>query len=271
VTTDDTTFAAATISWTAADPDGDIAKASYRVWLDGNEANPVETTATTLTIPTDAFLQGGQLLSGKRKVFVQAIDEGGFAAQPESLQWFVRAPAAVTVNNRARLLIIDDVPADTRENFRQDTLYVNTAVRNLPAGTFSILRLNFSQPFHSTADLEQTFKLFDVVLWYRGTETTVPAAAHGLPGGRRPLSRAGREVLHRNTKPGRGAQFARHLPGVVGEPIHGKRLAAHAQHSGDRGRPVGVVGYQRIRLAEQPDRHPQPEVRRRHDADADLR
>jgi len=172
-TTDDTTYAAATISWTAADPDGDIAKASYRVWLDGNEANPVTTTATTVTIPTDAFLQGGQLLSGKRKVFVQAIDEGGFAAQPESLQWFVRAPAAVTVNNRARLLIVDDVPLNTKENFRQDTLYVNTAVRNLPAGTFSILRLNFSQPFHSTADLEQTLKLFDAVIWYRGTETSL--------------------------------------------------------------------------------------------------
>jgi len=172
-TTDDTTYASATISWTAADPDGDIAKASYRVWLDGNAANPLTTAATTVTIPPDAFLQGGQLLSGTRKVFVQAIDEAGYAAQPDSLTWFVRAPAAVTTNNRARLLIIDDVPANTRENFRQDTLYVNTAVRNLPAGTFSILRLNFTQPFRSTADLENTFKLFDAVLWYRGTETTL--------------------------------------------------------------------------------------------------
>jgi hypothetical protein len=163
----DSTFASATVTWFASDPDGDIANAHYRVWLDGNEANPNLTTATTYTIPTQQFRQGGALLSGVRRVYVQAIDEAGYTTPPESLTWYVRAPVTGT---RARLLIIDDVPGNTGPAGRNDSLYVNTATRNLPADSWSELRLEFTQPFHSALDLEQTFKLFETVIWYRGTE-----------------------------------------------------------------------------------------------------
>jgi hypothetical protein len=165
----DTTFASVTVSWVATDPDGDIGNATYRVWLDGHDTDPDITTATTYTVPTDRFLQGGALLSGPRTLSVQAIDEAGYATVPQSLQWYVRAPVT---GSRARLLIIDDSPGTSPPQVRQDSLFVNTADRNLPVGTFSILKLESSQPFRSAMDLEQTLKLFEAVIWYRGAEST---------------------------------------------------------------------------------------------------
>jgi hypothetical protein len=166
----DTTFASVTISWAGVDPDGDIGHATYRVWLDGREANADVASGTTFTVPSAQFLVNGAYTTGRRTVYVQAIDEAGYATAPESLSWIVRAPVT---GSRARLLIVDDEPGNSGPQFRQDTLYVNTAVRNLPAGTFSVLRLEFTQPFRSSKDLEQTFALFDAVLWYRGSVSTV--------------------------------------------------------------------------------------------------
>ena len=162
----DSTFIAVTASWVAKDRDGDIRKARYQVWLDGNEANPIETNATTLSVPTDQFRNGGPI-PGYRTLFVRVIDEGGFAV-PDSLRWYVRAPAP---GSHQRLLIVDDIPGSTGTALSNDTMYVNTAARNLDCGTWSILRLESTQPFRSASDIEQTFKLFDVVLWYRGSES----------------------------------------------------------------------------------------------------
>lgn len=162
----DSTFLSVTASWNAIDPDGDIRKAKYRVWLDGNEANPNVTTATTYTVPTEQFRRG-PAAARYRKLFVQVVDEAGFAAPPVSLQWYVWPPVPDTLA-RARLLIIDDEPGNTGNQARQDSLFVNTAKRNLPVGTWRVLRLEFTQPFRSAGDIEQTFKLFDAVIWYRG-------------------------------------------------------------------------------------------------------
>lgn len=164
----DTTFASLTLSWQPVDPDGDVALMQYRVWLDGNEASARVIGATTFTIPTDDFRQGGQLLSGHRTAYVQPIDGGGMAGVPDSTRWFVRAPVA---GARARLLLIDDVPSTNAAGFSTDTLYANAAARNLPADEWSLLRLEFTQPFDSDADVAQTFALFEAVIWYRGTET----------------------------------------------------------------------------------------------------
>jgi hypothetical protein len=165
----DTTFASLTLRWQAADPDGDVGRMQYRVWLDGNQTQARVTTATTFTIPTDDFRQGGQLLSGFRTAYVQPIDDGGMAGPPDSTRWFVRAPVT---GSRARLLIIDDVPSTNAAGFSTDTLFQNAAARNLPAGEWSLLRLEFTQPFDSDADVVQTLGLFEAVVWYRGTEPT---------------------------------------------------------------------------------------------------
>lgn len=167
----DTTYASVTLSWAPTDPDGDVANLSYRVWLDGNEANAVTTTATTFTVPTALFLQGGQLLSGIRKVYVEPIDDGGRVGARDSASWVVRAPVT---GSRARLLLIDDVPPSTPGAAITDSLWWNGVARNMPADQYSILRLDRTQPFRSDKDVEQTFALFEAVVWYRGSQIGFP-------------------------------------------------------------------------------------------------
>ncbi|HEV2104316.1 MAG TPA: hypothetical protein VGU27_01210 [Candidatus Eisenbacteria bacterium] len=168
----DTTFASVTVTWSINDPDGDPSKAVYRVWLDGRAATPEITNATTFTMPSDRFFQAGgsPYFSGYRTLFVQAIDDGGMAGPPDSVRWFVRQPVAGT---RARLLIVDDVPRTNPSNFQLDTLYTHAAARYLPPDQYSILRLEFTQPFKSALDLQQTLQLFETVVWYRENEISL--------------------------------------------------------------------------------------------------
>lgn len=162
----DTTFASVTVSWNALDPDGDGNKMQFRVWLDGNASNPEVTTQRTFTMPTAQFLVSGQLTSAYRTLYVQGIDDGGMAGNVDSVRWFVRKP----VNGaRARLLIVDDVPTTNTTNARFDSLFTNMAERNVP-NEYAILRLQTNPPFKSAKDVEQTFKLFDAVIWYRANE-----------------------------------------------------------------------------------------------------
>ncbi|MBI3540075.1 MAG: hypothetical protein HY076_07360 [Candidatus Eisenbacteria bacterium] len=66
-----------------------------------------------------------------------------------------------------RLLLIDDVPATNPANVRADTMWLNNVTRDLPAGSFSLLKLEVTQPFRSPKDVLQTFRQFDAVIWYR--------------------------------------------------------------------------------------------------------
>lgn len=165
----DTTFASVTVSWNANDPDGNGNLMQFRIWLDGNEANPEITSARTFTVSTSQFLVAGALTSAYRKLYVQAIDDGGRGGNVDSVRWFVRKP---TTGDRARLLIVDDVPISNTSNARFDSLFANTALRNIPAGEYTILRMQTNQPFKSAKDVEQTFKLFESVMWYRANETS---------------------------------------------------------------------------------------------------
>ncbi len=104
---------------------------------------------------------------------VQPIDDGGQLGTAASTTWYVRAP--VVGADHGRLLLIDDVTGRLPNPFIFDSLYVNTAKRNLnpnndPNPPYSILRLGFTQPFRSSEDVRQTFALFDAVIWYRGPQ-----------------------------------------------------------------------------------------------------
>ncbi len=177
----DSTFGSLTFSWIGDDPDGDGEQLRFRIWLDGNLANYDSTTGRTFTIPSARFLQNGTFASGYRTLYIQAVDDGGRTGPVDSTRWFVRAPASVLTGNKGRMLLIDDVPSTYNNNFTIDTLYSNTLTRNLPAGSFSILRLAVTQPFRSAADLEQTMKQFDAVVWYRADQDPYPPS--GTPAG----------------------------------------------------------------------------------------
>ncbi len=168
----DTTFASVTITWSAGDPDGDVSRLRFLVWLDGNQANPVMTTARTFTVPTASFEVSGAIATGRRKLFVRAIDDGGRAGEADSSSWVVRRAVTGSI---AKLLIIDDVPTTNVSNVRFDTMFANSPARaGVASDEFTVLRLQSTQPFRSAADVEQTFKLFQAVIWYRSNETTFP-------------------------------------------------------------------------------------------------
>ncbi len=169
----DSTYASLTLQWAASDPDGDGTKLRFRIWLDGNEAHPRVVAGSSYTIPSEDFLQNGLLRDTVRVVCIQAIDDGGMLSAVDSTHWMVLSPGTGGRHpNMGRLLLIDDVPSNYSQNFSTDTLYLNTAVRNLLPRQYSVLRMQFNNPFRSLADMEQTFKLFDAVVWYIGGSGT---------------------------------------------------------------------------------------------------
>lgn len=186
--TRDTTFASVTVGWSVLDIDGDALKVRYLVWLNGHEATPEMTTERSFTMPSDRFLIGGQYTSGPRTLYVRGIDDGGMAGPIDSVVWQVKKPVAGT---RARLLIVDDVPRTSAANGLIDTLYTNTANRNIAFDSYTVLRLDFNQPFLSAKDVEQTFKLFETVIWYRGNLTSVSTTLRDYQDGVGPYLEAG--------------------------------------------------------------------------------
>src|SRR5262245_31488514 len=178
----DTTYASATLSWSAGDPDGNAAKLRFLIGLDTVPAALHLVSGTSHTIDTADFKIGGVYPTTRpRQAFIRAIDDGGRASAWDSLRWVVRAPSAPGAH--PRLLLIDDVPPTNGANFTIDTLWSNTAVRNLPAGSFSILRLDTTQPFRSSQDVLQTCLQFDAVIWYRGTQNNFSTLLLNFQGG----------------------------------------------------------------------------------------
>ena len=183
------TFASQTIDWVGVDPDGDANLLTYHVWLEGNEANPHILTGNEFTLPTSDFLVAGQLRAhlDTATVFVQAIDPGGRLSNIASATWRVRPPVPDPAQ-RARLLLIDDVGSSESGGSGYDNFYAQAITRSqIPAGSWSVIQLESGRNFRSSKDLEQTLKLFDAVVWYRGParyfstrDTLLPRHVDGL-------------------------------------------------------------------------------------------
>jgi hypothetical protein len=170
----DSTYASATIDWNIVDPDGDAGAVQYRVWLDGQDSTTAPIiTGRRYTVPSAAFVDGGIFRGGIRTVYVKPIDDGGRVGNTVSTSWYVRETTP-----DARLLIVDDLPSNNALNQSSDALFEDVASRNLAPGTWSVLRLQFNRAFRSTRDLEQTFALFDAVIWYRGDQPASTGTAN---------------------------------------------------------------------------------------------
>jgi hypothetical protein len=175
----ETTIGTQTIAWSCFDPDGDANQLVYHVWLDGNESNPHVLTTTEFTFPTSDFLQGGKLRTGPRTAYVKAVDAGGRASVVRSATWQVLSPVPDTLQ-RPRLILIDDVPSSDGNNAVYDDFYLQAVNRSgIPAGSWRVVPLDSGRPFRSSKDLEQTLKLYDAVVWYRGQ---VPYSTFPPPG-----------------------------------------------------------------------------------------
>lgn len=168
------TYASVTVRWSATDPDGDAAKMTFLAWLNGRDSleHVLPPGTTEFTFPTDDFRNAsGDLVSGNRTLYIQAIDDGGRVGTPATATWFVRAPEG------AKVLVVDDVPASAPSAVQVDDFY-RTALTNAIPGQFQILDLATQSPFRSIQDFEQTLKLFPVVMWFRETNPTFSAMLH---------------------------------------------------------------------------------------------
>jgi len=173
----DSTYASATVTWSVDDVGGDLARIGFHIYLDGAAASYDSVYSggptASFTVPSSRFLQSGQWRSGYRTLYVQAIDDGGRIGPVDSTRWYVRSPGLVNMTGNGRALVIDDSRSSATNNLTVDTLYLNTMNRNLPAGTFSVLKLQFNPgAIRSAQDIAQTFRQFDAVIWYRGWDTS---------------------------------------------------------------------------------------------------
>jgi len=166
----DSTYASVTLQWSAIDPDGDASRLKVRVWLNGREADAqlVDNVPARYTVPSDLFREGaGIFRSGPRRVYVQAIDPGGFASKIDSMTWFVRQPCADTTLKRGRVLLIHDIASTIPGQRLIDSLWTNSVARVFNPNSVGTLRLETTQPFRSIQDVYQTFNQFDIVIWHR--------------------------------------------------------------------------------------------------------
>ena len=159
-----TTFPVVTITWTSSDPDGDIGKASYLVWLDGNEAGATLVPASNqYTLPPATFSDGaGGYVSGQHTVHIRAVDDGGAVSAPDSARWNVIQPTG-------NVLLVDDHPGTTTV----DQAYTNALNNQLGgASTYTVVNFEVNNPFRSPDDVRYTFGFFQSILWFQENNTT---------------------------------------------------------------------------------------------------
>jgi hypothetical protein len=155
LTPPDTTLPVVTLGWQGSDPDGNINKATYRLWLDGAEdrAQIISTTSHTLTTPD--FQNGGGVVEQRRRtVYVAAIDDGGRMSPPDSFSWNVVTPTGTT-------LLVDESGFSSADAFYRGELSTRLGSNN-----YTVIDLGVRNPFRTPADVLETFKLFPNVFWY---------------------------------------------------------------------------------------------------------
>ena len=185
----DETYPTVTLTWSANDPDGDASRMLFQVGLDTVPGALHLVSGATFTIDTTDFKVGGVFPPTQpRQVFIRAVDDGGRLSTWDSLRWIVRAPAAPGVH--PRLLLIDDA-----SNPIVDAFYLAGTQSALPAGSYSVLRLDTTQPFRSVANLAQTCRLFDAVIWYRGTDGGISSVMRNFQDGLASYVDAGGQLM----------------------------------------------------------------------------
>jgi len=160
LTPPDTTLPVATLAWQGSDPDGDINRATYRVWLDGAEDRARIVSSTSLTLTTPDFENGAGIVEERqRTAYVSAIDDGGRMSPPDSFKWVLTNPVGNT-------LLVDDMPTNVPGSSTADPFYRGELNTRLGPGNYTIVDLSVRNPFRSPADVRETFKLFPNVFWY---------------------------------------------------------------------------------------------------------
>jgi hypothetical protein len=210
------TLPVAVFTWAASDPDGIIARAHYRVWLDGAEDRDSIVSDTVVTLPPAFFEEAnGQTLARARTAYVACIDDGGRMSAPASFTWNVTLPVGNT-------LLVDDVPGNTV----YDNFYKAQFDGRLGAGAYTLINLDQQAVTLRTPDaVRETFELFQNVFWYSEANANLSPVLRLADQPIRDFLSSGRNLYITSTRlvgtgGALGLTFARDVLGVTGTGFH---------------------------------------------------
>ncbi len=211
---------AVTISFVATDPDGDDTVHETVAWLDGQDAlaegKRVAYPEVFVTFGPDDFSRYGE-----RTIFLMTLDDAAAASDTISHQLEIIEPVGTTV-------LFDDMPDNIAGGVTQtDPFYLNAMTEVMGGEPFTVHKLE-DAPFRTASEADAIFALFDVVVWYQGTNTVddqgdpiaVPTFSLTNAAGaiRDLMDRGGRMLLVTMNAVGTGgafdADFAREVLGV---------------------------------------------------------
>ena len=164
----DTTLPAILIKWHGDDPEGRETIETYKVWLDGSEENAILLAAedTVASVGLDDF-QGRY---GERTLNVVAIDSGCDTSNVVSHTWQVVAPTG-------NVLLVDDLSRDDYTFPEVSDRFYRGALDDCSAA-YSVLDVAEFGGIGYAYNMEELFKLFDLVIWYNDPlRTSTPGLA----------------------------------------------------------------------------------------------
>lgn len=166
----DTTLPAILIKWHGDDPEGPETIEAYKVWLDGSEENAMLLAAedTVASVGLDDF-EGRY---GERTLYLVAIDSGCDTSKVASHTWQVVEPTGT-------VLLVDDLSKEDYTFPEVSDRFYREVLDNCSAA-YSILDVGEFGGIGYAYNMDELFKLFDLVIWYNDplrTATSSLAAA----------------------------------------------------------------------------------------------
>jgi len=188
------TLPAITVAYRISDEDGAGAILGAEAWLDGDE-DRVKQVAWPESLVT--FYPADFTRYGERTLFLRAIDDARAVSDTVTNTWTV-TPATGTV------LLVDDMPDAIAGALTFTDPFYRTELDTAMAGRpYTVQRIEDS-PFRSDDEAGAILALFDVVVWYQGTNAVVggentpvgiSSLHHAQHGIRELLARGGRLYL----------------------------------------------------------------------------
>jgi hypothetical protein len=200
------TLPAVTFSFGVVDSNGQETVREVRAWLDGEENRPLvfPYPAALGTFFPDDFDRYGE-----RTVFLQALDDAGAVSNTISHTWTV-------VPTEGDLLVIDDMPDNIAGALTFTDPFYRDAVDEVMAGRPYTLHRIQDSAFRTSDEAGAIFSLFNVVIWYQGTNlvdggenrpVAVASLGNSAAGIRDLLARGGALLLATMNAVGTGGAF----------------------------------------------------------------
>lgn len=160
---DDVTLPAVTIVFRVLDDDGQDTIGETEAWLDGAEDRPhriawPESLATFAPADFDRY--------GQRTLYLRAKDDAGAASDVISHTWTVTAPVG-------EVLLVDDMPDAIAGALTFTDPFYRAALDSVLGGRPYTVHKIEDAAFRTTDEAAAILGLFDVVVWYQGTNAVV--------------------------------------------------------------------------------------------------